>query len=170
MTMRALVGTAVAFGIMMGAAFLSRVPLSLRGSDGAVLRLSWRTDPVAVEACRLRTDEELARLPVHMRTPTVCSGAARPYVLRVLVDRRERLHDTIVAAGAREDRPLYVFREIGITPGAHELEVAYAPLMRGGTGSPAQGPSLAWNGSITARTGRVVLVTLDTAGRSLQVR
>lgn len=170
MTTRALAGTVVALGVVAATAFLSRLPLSFRGSDGAALRLSWRSDPVAVEACRPRTDEELARLPVHMRTPTVCSGGALPYLLRVTLDGRERLRDTIVAAGAHADRPLYVFRELAIAPGPHELEVAYVPLNGGGTEAPADAPSLEWSGAITAPAGRVALVTLDTAGRSLRVR
>jgi len=167
---RPLVGTVVAVGLMTATAFLSRLPLSLGGSDGAALRLSWRTDPVAVEACRSRSAEELARLPVHMRTPTVCSGGATPYLLRVTLDGREQLRDTIVASGARADRPLYVFREIGIEPGPHELAVVYVPLKNEGAQPPAEAPSLGWSGTVAAPPGRVVLVTVDAAGRSLQVR
>lgn len=170
MTARRPVGLLVALGLVAGTAFLSRVPLTLRGPDESSLRLSWRLDPVSVASCRPRTEEELARLPAHMRTPTVCSGGTLPYRLTVAVDGRERIRDTVVASGARADRPMYVFRELGLDPGPRALDVAYVPLPGGGVEPPPGAPVLGWRGTVTAVSGRVVLVTLDTTGRSLEVR
>ncbi|HEX7091319.1 MAG TPA: hypothetical protein VF192_14350 [Longimicrobiales bacterium] len=106
-------------------AALSRAPYREPGADEAVLRLSWRVRGIRVQECRSLTPEELAALPPHMRRPEVCEGRIAPYRLRVRVDGRV-LADTLVhAAGAREDRPVYVFREFRVLPGVHRVDLRF---------------------------------------------
>lgn len=117
-------------GVVAGVALatltaLSRTPYREPGADDAVLRLSWRVRGIRVRECRTLTPEELDALPPHMRRPEVCEGRIAPYRLRVRVDGRV-LTDTLVhAAGAREDRPLYVFREFRVVPGVHRVDLLF---------------------------------------------
>src|SRR5690606_15072501 len=95
------------------------------GAGDAVLRLSWRVRGIRIQECRTLTPEELDALPPHMRRPEVCEGRIAPYRLRVRVDCRV-LADTLVhAAGAREDRPVYVFREFRVVPGVHRVDLRF---------------------------------------------
>ena len=104
---------------------LSRAPYREPDAEDAVLRLSWRVRGIRVRECRTLTPDELDALPPHMRRPEVCEGRIAPYRLRVRVDGRV-LTDTLVhAAGAREDRPLYVFREFRVMPGVHRVDLRF---------------------------------------------
>jgi hypothetical protein len=67
-------------------AWASTAPVTVHDSRDAVLRLAWSARPERVEQCRQQSEEELARLPRHMRQPVVCEGVAAQYRLTV---RRE---------------------------------------------------------------------------------
>jgi len=113
-------------------AALSAVPYREPGAGDAVLRLSWRVRGIRVQECRTLTPEQLEKLPPHMRRPEVCEGRIAPYRLHVRVDGRV-LQDTLVhAAGAREDRPVYVFREFRVAPGVHRVALLF--VREGGRG------------------------------------
>ncbi|HSH75918.1 MAG TPA: hypothetical protein VLA09_09575, partial [Longimicrobiales bacterium] len=84
-----LVAGAVAVSAALAIAWLSRAPTRYAGEDDALLRLSWRLAGVRVEECRRRTEEELAALAPHMRTPEVCTGSIASYELRVALDGTE---------------------------------------------------------------------------------
>ena len=94
----------------------------------ALVRLDWRARGERVEDCRPPTEEEIAGRPPHMRPREICEGRVRPYSLRVVVDRAVVVDDTIHGAGAREDRPLYVAREIAVRPGVRELRIDFESL------------------------------------------
>lgn len=107
-------------------ATLSGLPYDAGAADStALLRLSWRTRAAAVRECREPTPEELAGLPAHMRRDRICDRRVPPHRLRVAVDGRILEDARIEAAGARQDRPLYVHREFPLVPGVHELEVRF---------------------------------------------
>jgi hypothetical protein len=129
-TRRAL-GLGVAALVTLGIGAASQAPWTATGSDEALLRLSWRAQSETREECRPLTAEEKAELPIHMQVPEVCESQAIPYLLRVSIDGSVLLADTVHGAGAREDRPVYVFREIGLIPGRHALAVEFAPIGHG---------------------------------------
>jgi hypothetical protein len=108
--------------------------------DQAVIRLSWRTPPTFVEECRRLTQEELERLPVHMRREEVCERRALPYRLQVQLDGRTILNQAVRPAGARQDRPLYVFHELPVAPGAYEVTVLWGPNTGPTAATLAEGP------------------------------
>lgn len=112
--------------LVIGAA--TRVPWTATPADRALLRLSWRAESETMQECRSLTEEELAELPVHMRTPEVCERRAVPYLLKVDIDGRTLLDDTLHGSGAREDRPVYVFREFALRPGAHAIDVEFLAI------------------------------------------
>jgi len=163
-------GVLVALGGALGLAWLSGVPTSYAGSDDALLRLSWRVPGTMVEECRTRTDEELARLAPHMRTPQVCTGRGADYELRLSLDGGEVVLDTIRPAGARHDRPVYVFREVAVNPGVHEVAVAFRALVST-TFDPGDRPiEYAWGGHLRLGPAEIGLVTLADSGDSLVLR
>ena len=53
---------ALAVGLTLGTAALSRMPVRFAHTGTAMLRLSWKINGVTVEACRERSPEELAAL------------------------------------------------------------------------------------------------------------
>lgn len=120
-----------AAGMAMAAALLAIVaagsqwPWEAASDDIAIIRLDWRARAERVEECRPPTEEEIAERPPHMRPLEICEGRVSPYALRAVVDGEVVVDDTIHGAGAREDRPLYVAREIGMLPGLHDLRVEF---------------------------------------------
>lgn len=152
-----IVGGLVAVALTLGVAWVSQAPYPVEPDDSAVVRLAWRARGEWVEECRTQTPEELAKLPIHMRREEVCEGRVVPFGLGVEIDERLALADTIHGAGARGDRPIYVFREIRIEPGTHALEVRFAPI-RAGDGDEAAEPL---RRTIRLAPREVALVTYD---------
>jgi hypothetical protein len=143
------------------------LPTSYADEGDALLRLSWRVDGTMIEECRARTPAELEALAPHMRTPQVCTGLGAAYVLRVDIDGEQSALDTITPAGARRDRPVYVFREFGLSPGAHDVVVDLHALMPSTGASTEAPPPLTWAGELTIAPTEIALVTLDPASGSL---
>lgn len=167
---RSLGAALVAVGLVAGTAALSRVPFTLSSDSHALLRLSWRVEGVTVETCRTLSAEELARLPVHMRTPTSCVGEGAWYILELDVDGRRVLADTVRPAGARGDRPLAVLVEVPVAPGEHDARVRFDALLPEGAEGSDGVPSLSWEGRFRVEAGEVALVTLDGTARALETR
>jgi hypothetical protein len=90
-----------------------------------MIRLTWRATSERVDDCRRLSPEELAALPAHMRREEVCEGRTLPYLLRVALDGDTVVQERVEPRGTREDRPLYVFHEIPVTPGERALEIAF---------------------------------------------
>lgn len=144
--------------LLVGA--LSQVPFTPEKPDNALLRLSWRVRGEAVEQCRDRTPEELEKLPIHMRTPQVCTGRVSAYRLEIELDEKEYPVTELRAAGARADRPIYVFREFPIVAGEHEIEVEFYS-----THSPEK--RVKFERRVHAEPGEILLLTYDQQRNSL---
>lgn len=176
--------------LVLGAA--SRAPWTASPADLALLRLSWRVQSESAEECRPLSEEEKADLPVHMRVPEVCEARAIPYLLQVTIDGSRAVSDTVHGAGAREDRPITIFREIPLTAGRHDVRITFAPISGGRVGDsddvepdddeepdedgerdgdvgaeePA-GVTLEYSATIDLEEREVALVTVDPGGRAL---
>lgn len=145
--------TAFALFVSVVLAALSRAPYEIEPGEDAIIRFSWRAAE-RVEECRPLTDEEQAQLPAHMRQSETCERRVTPFALRIGVDGQEVVHDTLSGAGARGDRPLYVYREVGVLAGKHRLAVEF-----GAVGSAD--PPLRLEREIELLPREVVLVTRD---------
>ena len=110
----------------------SYVAMTLHGSDQAMLRLAWSARPERIERCRQQSEEELARLPAHMRQPVLCEGASAQYRLTVRADGRLVSEHVVHGGGLRQDRRLYVFEELPLDPGDRRIEVRFDRLDSGG--------------------------------------
>jgi hypothetical protein len=161
-SVRFIAAVALAVFTTLAVGALSRVPYGVRDGETSLVRLSWRYRGEREEECRELSEEELARLPAHMRQPIVCEGQAVSFLLEVTIDGAAAARDTIRAAGARADRPLYVFRELPVTPGAHALRVSLRSLAGDG--------DLDLDTRVDLAAGEVALVTLDAEGARLVLR
>jgi len=165
-----LLGMALGLAVLAGAAGLSRVPISGASDEEALLRLSWRTIGIRIEECRRRTEEELAALAAHMRTPEVCTGRQAEYALSVVVDGDTVVQDTLIPAGARRDRPIYVFEDVPLVPGQYHVAVDFEALLPEGYDPEGRPVSFSWEGEVALTSGRIALITLDEAGTGLAPR
>lgn len=156
----ALVATVLVLGAI---GWASRAPYDSPGADAAMLRLAWRMPGGAAQVCRDRTQAELDALPAHMRTPQVCETVAIAYRLETEVDDVRVDERRLRPTGARGDRPLAVWLELPLEPGAHEVEVS---LVREGGETE---DDLELEADIDASAGEIVLITLNDEGR-LEVR
>ena len=158
---RAVLGVAFSALAAGAIAWVSQLPTTYAGADDALIRLSWRVDGVHVDECRPRTEEELAALAPHMRTPEVCTRSFVDHELTVALDGRELVRDTLEPGGARRDRPVYVYRDIEVTPGRHALRVSFSALVPDGF-DPAEVPiERTFDQGIDVGPTEVALIGLD---------
>lgn len=163
---------AVALAVVLVAAVagLSRLPYTAEDGAGSVLRLSWRFRG-SERTCRRLSPSELEELPVHMRREEVCEDRVPPYRLRVRVDGAPVVDRVVRTAGARSDRPLYVFEETGLQAGRHLLEVSFERSGEPGEEAGGEGPApLVLRESVEVGPGEIVLVTYDDAAGRLRLR
>ena len=139
-------------------------------SDEAMVRLSWRTEPVRVETCRTLTEEELAEIPQHMRRAEECDGYYAEYELSVHVDGASALVDTIAPAGMRGDRPVYVLWEQPVEAGTRRVDVRFTALVPEDFDAGGRPTRLEWSGETRLAAREVALITVDPAGSTLVLR
>lgn len=168
--MRATVATglAVAGVVVLGA--LSRAEYEATPPDRAELLLAWRARVPRVEECRRLSEAEQAELPAHMRREQVCEGRVASYELQVEVDDDVRDRSIIEGAGARGDRPLYVFRRIPVEPGRHSVRVTFQRVGGGGSAGATEGvvpDRLLLHERVEIGARDVLLVRYDPAAREL---
>ena len=118
-------GVALGLGAMAAIVLAANAPITVHGSDHALLRLAWSARPERIENCRQQSDEELARLPAHMRQPVVCEGVSAQYRLTVRREGRVVADRIVHGGGLRQDRRIYVFHELPLDPGSSSIEVRF---------------------------------------------
>lgn len=150
---------------------LTRAPYLAEPGDDAVLRLSWRMPAERVESCRELTEEEKARTPAHMRREEICEGRFISYQLHLFIDGEPLENRRVDPAGARGDRPLYVFREFRMPPGRKPVRVVFEPLWPAEAEAEQPPPApLVLDEALILESRRVVLVTYDPDRRVLVAR
>jgi hypothetical protein len=121
-------GIVVALAATIGLARASSWPLTPHGSAAGVLRLAWTARPERVENCRSLSEEELSKLPAHMRQSVVCEGTTAAYRLEVRRDGSVVLDEIVRGGGWRHDRPLFVSRDIAMAPGDSLVSVRFVRI------------------------------------------
>ena len=166
------VGVLLAIAATVGLSRASSIPFSPHGEQ-AVLRLAWSARPERIEDCRQRSDEELQKLPAHMRQSMSCVGTSATYRLEVRWNDRVIAQQTIRGGGLRHDRPLYLFRDIVLPPGDATIRVAFQRV-ESVTGNArkteeAVPPSLLLERQLELKSRQVTLVTYDAERRDLVI-
>ncbi|MBI2207632.1 MAG: cytochrome b N-terminal domain-containing protein [Candidatus Rokubacteria bacterium] len=123
-------------------------------ADHALLRLGWRLAGQVKERCRDLGADELAKRPVHMRTPRECASEVLSYDLRAEVDGRVVAEKRVNSPGLRADRPLNVEEDVVVAPGEHAVKVTFTPAA-----ADSGARVLAFDGTLRFERGRVVLIT-----------
>lgn len=116
-------------------------PTRAATGDFAQVRLSLSARPERVEQCRQLTDDELAKLPAHMRLRTQCEGHSASYRLAIAVNGESLVLDTLRGGGLRHDRPIHVFREYDVPPGEKRLRIDVTRIDESGTAAVADSSS-----------------------------
>lgn len=161
----ALVGLALTAALVAG----SQAPWRASSDEEAGIRFSWRTVSQPVNECRTPTPEELEALPPHMRMQQICERQHVPFRLRVAIDG-ERVRDVLLEPpGVRGDRPLHVYEELRVRPGAHRIEVAFAEERARSAGAERPPVALVLDATLELVPREVALVTLDETGEGLVV-
>jgi hypothetical protein len=162
--------------LCLGVAALSAVPYTPKATDRSILRLSWRFRAGSVAECRPVTEAERSALPIHMQRDTICEGKPPPFRLTVHIDGRVLEDVSVVAAGARRDRPVSVYREYRLEPGSHDVGVRFRVAeevdIPGSDVTVTGGglPDLELASSVVLAPGEIVLVTFDEAEGRLVLR
>ena len=166
----------VACACIAGIVRASSVHLGVHASADSQLRLAWSARPERVEDCRQRTEEELARLPQHMRQPLACEGTTAEYRLQVSVAGKPMVDRVVRGGGMRHDRRLYVLEEVPIPPGDSDVQVRFDRMGAARPGASVAAPHvesvpphLDLEQRIRFRPRQVVLVTYSSEARNLVV-
>ena len=151
--------------LVLAIAALSQAPYTPPGSSDAMLRFSWRMNVKAEETCRPRTQAELDGLPVHMRTPEVCTVDSASYaiVLRIDALAPDTIH--LIRGGLKGDCPLFVLEDRTLSPGEHHVRVKLVRVARSGVKVLAS-----FDTTLEAAPGTIQLITLDHNGDRLVAR
>ena len=148
---------AILFAIVGGTHIKSGAP-----SQFGFLRLSFRLSGQSVKTCRIRTDQELAALPAHMRTPEFCTFDMLSYRVTLEVDGKEVLNELERPGGLHKDRPIYVNHDIVLPPGSHLIRLNFAPEKQS-----TEAIALQLEEAIQVRAGEGSLVYLSADQKSL---
>lgn len=157
----------VLFGalILFGIAAASRSTFAKDYQDG-VLRLSWRLAGQTLKDCRDRTPEELAKLPKHMSTGQLCTTTMLSYRLKIDKNGEPWIDEVVNAGGVHHDRPLYVDKDIKLTPGSYDLTISFEPENT----NSEKAIRLAMTTKATLQAGRISLVYLSNDQKSLLLK
>lgn len=174
---RAVLGLALPLALTGGMAVLSRAPYRAHPDDAGAIRLSWSARPERIEACRDVPAEELERRAPHMRQPVVCEGRSAIYRLDVARNGLPLAAESVLASGARHDRPIYLFRDFPTPPGRHALRVRFAlaedaaaaGLPTGARPGEVLPRVLALDTTVTLGPREIVLVTYDPGLQALRL-
>ena len=162
--------------LVLAVVALSRVPWEAEPSDDAVLRLAWRFRSPLRDQCRRLSEEELARRPAHMRRAEECERRLIPYRLVLTLDGLPALEDSVGARGARDDRPLSVFREIALPAGRHRVVMTFQPYPEHDDDDDEHdadrsgATAFALDTTITVAPRQVLLLTMDEGASRLEAR
>jgi hypothetical protein len=170
---RRIAALAMAAAAFAATTALSQWPWQLEQGGRSLLRVSWRARGERIEDCRRATPEELAALPAHMRQEVVCADPrVAPYRLRVAVDGRALVDGAAPGSGIPGDRPIYVYREFEVTPGARRVEVLFERTGESGEAADAARRRavprrLVLDTVVTVAEGSILLVTYSPEHRRL---
>ncbi len=160
-----LISLTAAIALALGLAAATRIPFGEKAENG-ILRLSFRLSGQSVRTCRPRTEAELNQLPLHMRTPELCEQRMLSYRLRLFINEKLHLEQTVSPGGLHADRPIYFNRDLAFEPGDYRVHLEFSPADAENTSAI----SLKLDDEIRIEEGKIVLVHLSPDQKTLQVK
>ena len=125
---------AIAYGAFAATvAYFSTSPTyRLRGDDSAVVKLSFSHSAQLVQACRERSEAELAKLAPNMRTKMDCRRERAAVTIELDMDGKPLYRITTQPTGLHQDGAATVYRRLEVPAGRH---LFHARLADGPDGS-----------------------------------
>ena len=121
-------GIVLILGLMAGVVWGSNAAMATHRAPDARLRLAWSARPERIEKCRQQSEEELERLPAHMRQAVACEGTTAEYRLQLRIEGALVSDRVVHGGGLRRDRRLYVFDEAVVPAGEVTIDVRFDRL------------------------------------------
>lgn len=99
--------------------FSTSPPYRLRGDDAALVKLSFSHSAQLVQACRERSEAELAKLAPNMRTKLDCPRQRSDVLVELDMDGKPLYRIKTAPTGLRQDGAATVYRRLEIPAGQH---------------------------------------------------
>lgn len=98
----------------------------LRGDNSAVVKLSFSHSAQLVQACRERSEAELAKLAPNMRTKMDCPRQRADVLVELDMDGKSLYKISTPPTGLRQDGAATVYRRLEIPAGRHHFQARMA--------------------------------------------
>jgi hypothetical protein len=98
--------------------------------DQALVKLSFVRVGKPVGDCRKLSDEELAKLPPNMRTPTVCPRERSPLTVQLAIDGQAVLERSAPPSGLKRDGASAMYERIVVPAGERHIAVQLSDDVR----------------------------------------
>lgn len=121
----------------------------------ALIKVSFLHTGKPVGDCRKLTEEELARLPPNMRTPTVCPRERSPVTVQLVLDGHTVLDRTALPSGLRKDGASAMYARMTVPAGEQKLAVRISDDVR------VQGPTYEREATVNLVPGQILVIDLD---------
>jgi hypothetical protein len=101
--------------------FSTSPPYRVTAPDEALVRVSFSHAAQRLQACRQRTDEELAKLPPNMRLREDCPRERAQTHFQLEMDGQVIVDRVIAPSGLNRDGPATLYSRLPVTAGRHSL-------------------------------------------------
>ena len=132
-------------------------------ADRALIKLSFSHAGARREACRERTEEELAKLAPNMRVKTVCPRERTAVLVEIALDGAPLFRVLAPPSGLAKDGASTVYRSVPVSAGVHHLSARLSDLPDGRFNHSA-------DATIELAPGRVLVIDFDDAKGGFQFR
>jgi len=119
-----LAATVLAAIVAGGLGLVSDLVYAAPRVEGSELVVTFKHPGEISENCRTRSEEELAKLPVHMRTAKVCDRSRASVRLRVDLDDARVVDAVLEPKGIWNDGNSVAIERVPVEPGEHTVRVA----------------------------------------------
>ena len=123
--------------------------------DQALLKLSFSHPGQLKAECRLRSSEELARMPRNMRAPMDCSRERSPVTVELDLDAKPLTRAVVAPSGFSKDGASTLYSRFPVSAGPHHLSVRFKDSVR------VQGFNYTRDLTIAPQSGQIVVVDFD---------
>lgn len=116
-------GQAVAYGLFAATVgyFSTSPEYAQLPDDYALVKLSFSHAAQHKMACRERTDEELSKLPKHMRVKKDCPRERANVVVELEMDGKQLFHEVLPPTGLTHDGASSIYRRFPVKAGEHHF-------------------------------------------------
>jgi hypothetical protein len=121
----------------------------------AVVTLAFAHAAKLKEECRVRTQEELNKMPPNMRLPTDCPRERSPVSIEMYLDDELIMKKVLDAPGFHQDQGVDLFHRVKVPAGNHRLIVLMNDDIK------AKAPTYQYRQTVTLSPEQQLLVNFD---------